>query len=233
MNNILIFTDGASKGNPGPGGYGAVIVRDGNVAEIGGGSKRTTNNEMELKAVVEALTAVGRTEASIHIYTDSKYVVEGATKWTFGWAKNGWQTKAKTDVLNSELWKELVELLKGVSVEWHKVPGHSGLIGNERADKIATQFAEGKLPVLYAGAKESYGHDIENVSFNEAIAAGRSEARARQNQKAFSYVSFVDGEVKVHKTWAECEARVKGKKAKFKKVFSKEEETALVSEWSA
>lgn len=233
MNTILTFTDGASKGNPGPGGYGAVIVHDGVVTEIGGGAPKTTNNEMELKAVVEALKVIGATKRPIHIYTDSKYVVEGATKWTFGWAKNGWQTKAKTDVLNSGLWKELVALLKSVEVEWHKVPGHSGLIGNERADKIASQFAAGKTPILYAGAKDAYGHDIENVSFDEAVAAGRSEARARQNQKAFSYVSVVDGEVRVHKTWAECEARVKGKKAKFKKALSKEEETALVAEWSA
>ena len=232
MNTILVFTDGASKGNPGPGGYGAVIVRDGMVTEIGGGAKRTTNNEMELKAVVEALKVIGKTEG-IHVYTDSKYVVEGATKWTFGWNRSGWKTKTGSDVLNMDLWKELVSLLKTVKVEWHKVPGHSGLVGNERADKIATAYAEGKTPTLYNEALEAYEHDIENVTYDEAKAEARSEARARQNQKAFSYVSSVDGEVKVHATWAECEARVKGKKAKFKKVFSKEEETALVAEWRA
>ncbi len=232
MQKILVFTDGAAKGNPGPGGYGVVILKDGYVTELGAGKAHTTNNEMELKAVVEALTYLQDVKEEIHLYTDSKYVVEGATKWIFGWQKNGWQTKEKKDVLNGELWKKLAALLLYVSVEWHKIPGHSGLIGNECADVIASDFGAGKKVSLYNGPKSEYAHDVENVSYDEAKAEARSEARVRQKQSAYSYVSLVDGVVQVHATWGECEARVKGKKAKFKKVLSKEEETSLKKEWS-
>lgn len=108
---ILIFTDGAAKGNPGRGGFGIVISSDGLVLEKGGFKEYTTNNEMELKAVVEALKAIAPKKIPVEIYTDSKYVVEGAKGWVFGWAKNGWKTKAETDVLNKELWQELLPLL--------------------------------------------------------------------------------------------------------------------------
>jgi len=232
MKSILVFTDGAAKGNPGPGGYGAVILKDDVVIELGAGKAHTTNNEMELKAVVEALAHIGTTKELVHIYTDSKYVVEGATKWVFGWQKNGWKTKANTDVINKTLWKELAELLKHVRIEWHKIPGHSGLIGNERADAIASGFGDRTKVSLYNGSKKEYSHDIENVAYDEAKATARSEARARQNQKAYSYVSVIDGKVQTHTTWVECEKRVKGKKAKFKKVFSQDEEDSLRKEWS-
>lgn len=231
MQKILVFTDGASKGNPGPGGFGVVMVKDGKVTEVGGGAKRTTNNEMELKAVVEALAYLKGTKEPIHLYTDSKYVIEGATKWIFGWMKNGWQTKEKKDVVNVRLWKELASFVPHFKIEWHKIPGHSGLMGNECADAIASQFGEGKKVVLYSGPKKEYRHDIENLSYDKAKAEERSDTRMRQKRKAYSYVSLVGGKIETHVTWDECEKRVKGKPAKFKKVFSKEEERSLMREW--
>jgi ribonuclease HI len=169
----------------------------------------------------------------LEIYTDSKYVVEGATGWIFGWQKNGWQTKAGTAVLHQETWQELAALLQKRHVEWHKVPGHVGIIGNERADTIASDFGEGKEVVLYSGPKAAYEYDIENVEYDKAKAAARSEARKRSALKAHSYVSEVDGVVKTHTTWAACEARVKGTKgARFKKAISAAEEAEIIASFS-
>jgi len=229
---ILIFTDGAAKGNPGKGGYGAVISQGETVTEIGAHKARTTNNEMELRAVVEALKVVKDSGKTTAIYTDSKYVVQGATGWIFGWLKNGWQTKAGTDVINKELWQELLPLLKQVQLEWHKVPGHVGIIGNERADTIASDFAEKGEYNLYFGLKTEYGFDLSDTSYDETKAQERSAARKRQSQKAYSYVSLLDGVVQTHKTWSECESRVKGKRGtRFKKSLDASNETDIIQDF--
>ncbi|MCA9354784.1 MAG: ribonuclease HI [Candidatus Kaiserbacteria bacterium] len=233
METVTIFTDGAAKGNPGAGGYGAVISIGDTVIEIGDRKELTTNNEMELRAVVKALQSLPEEVTTAAIYTDSKYVVEGATGWIFGWMKNGWQTKAGTDVLHKEVWQTLASLLRKVQVEWHKVPGHVGIIGNERADKIASDFGANKAVSLYNGPKSEYGHDIDDVSYDEVKAAERSEARKRSAQKAYSYVSAVDGVVETHKTWKECEDRVKGKSGvRFKKALSAAEEQEIIADFS-
>lgn len=228
----LIFTDGAAKGNPGRGGFGVVISHNGTITEKGGFKEYTTNNEMELKAVVEALKVIAPKKVPVEIYTDSKYVVEGAKGWVYGWANNGWMTKAKTDVLNKDLWQELLPLLGKVEIVWHKIPGHSGLAGNESADVIASTFAEKGTYELFAGAITDYRHDIHNTTYDEEKAQARSDARLRQNQKAYSYISAVDGVVKVHQTWSECEAQVKGAKgAKFKKSLDAGNEKEIVKEF--
>lgn len=230
---IKIFTDGAAKGNPGPGGYGAVLLLDEKVFELGEGKKLTTNNEMELRAVVEALKQVPEGSENVEVFTDSKYVVEGATGWIFGWMKNGWKTKTGGDVSHKETWQELIDLLKKVKVVWHKIPGHSGLVGNERADTIASDFGEEKAVVLYNGLRVGYGLDIENVEYDKEKAAERSEVRKRSAIKAYSYISKVDGVIETHKTWKECEARVKGKKGvRFKKTISAEEEKEIIQDFS-
>lgn len=232
MSKIIAFTDGAAKGNPGPGGYGAVLLCNKNVIELGQGKKLTTNNEMELRAVVEVLKALPAGEKQVAIYTDSKYVVEGATGWIFGWMKNGWKTKANGDVLHKQLWQELIDLLKDISVEWHKVPGHVGIVGNERADTIASDLGEGKEVQLYNGPRDGYEYEIENVAYDKQKALDRNNARKRQAQKAYSYVSKVDGVIKTHTSWAECEARVKGKKGvRFKKAVSAEEEKEIIADF--
>lgn len=228
----MAFTDGAAKGNPGPGGYGAVLFFDETVIEIGAAKELTTNNEMELRAVVEVLKSFPKDQSQLEIYTDSKYVVEGATGWVFGWMRNGWKTKTGSDVLHKEIWQELVSLLQNVTVDWHKVPGHVGIIGNERADTIASDFGVGKKVDLYCGPKDGYGYDIENVSYDEEKAQERSAARKRQSQKAYSYISKVDGVIKTHASWSECEARVKGKKGvRFKKAISAAEEKEIISDF--
>lgn len=230
--NGTIFTDGAAKGNPGPGGYGAVVVLGDTVHELGEAKALTTNNEMELRAVVAAL-AIVPDGATVEIYTDSKYVVEGATGWIFGWMKNGWKTKTGGDVLHTEVWQTLVGELKRVTVEWHKVPGHVGIIGNERADTIASDLGAGKEVDLYSGPPQEYGYDIADVSYDKAKAEERSAARKRSAQKAYSYVSAVDGVIETHATWAECEARVKGKSGvRFKKALSSEEEQEIIADFS-
>jgi ribonuclease HI len=232
-NLITIFTDGAAKGNPGPGGYGAVISQGDTITEIGGHKARTTNNEMELQAVVAALQLVQGSGQKVAIYTDSKYVVEGANGWIFGWVKNGWQTKSGTDVLNKALWQELLPLLKKVDIEWHKVPGHVGIIGNERADTIASDFAAHGQFNLYSGSQADYKFDVSDTSYDETKAKERSDARKRQAQKAYSYVSLLDGVVQTHKTWSECERRVKGKKGtRFKKSLDATNEKAIIQDFS-
>jgi ribonuclease HI len=232
MKTTIIFTDGAAKGNPGPGGFGAVLLLGDRVQEIGEGKKLTTNNEMELRAVVEALKQVPANIKQVQIYTDSKYVVEGASGWIFGWQKNGWKTKAGNDVLHRELWQELIDLLKKIKVDWHKVPGHVGIIGNERADVIASDMGEGKKVVLYSGSRASYSYEIENVTYDLQKAVGRSANRKRQAMKAYSYVSKVDGLIETHKTWKECEGRVKGKKGvRFKKSLSAEDEQIIIEDF--
>jgi ribonuclease HI len=229
---ITIFTDGAAKGNPGRGGFGAVISEGDTVKELGGHKGLTTNNEMELRAVVEALKAVQGSSAVVSIYTDSKYVVEGAKGWIFGWLKNGWKTKADTDVINKELWQELLPLLKQVEIEWHKVPGHVGIIGNERADTIASDFADKGKFDLYSGPIKDYGFDISDTSFDETKAQERSDARKRQAQKAYSYISLLDGVVLVHQSWGECESRVKGKKGtRFKKSLDANNEKEIIKDF--
>lgn len=229
----MIFTDGAAKGNPGPGGYGVVALQGDKVVELGGFKERTTNNEMELQAVVSALQHVKDQEHLIAIYTDSKYVAEGATSWIFGWMKNGWKTKAGSDVVNKDLWQELQPLLQQVDIQWHKVPGHVGIVGNERADTIASNFAAKGSFALYSGPLEKYGFDISDTSYDEVKAKERSDGRKRSSKKAYSYVSLVDGVVQTHNSWAECESRVKGKKgARFKKSFDTQDEKDIMADFT-
>jgi ribonuclease HI len=150
MQKIEVYTDGSSLGNPGPGGYGVVIVHNGKVVhEIGGHYQDTTNNKMELQAVIETLKYVSKSEfdkSEVVIHADSAYVLNGITSWVFNWEKNGWMTANKKPVLNKQIWQELIELVRNFKgkVLWQKVKGHSGVEHNERADVIATTYAEHK-----------------------------------------------------------------------------------------
>ncbi|MDP3763962.1 MAG: ribonuclease HI [bacterium] len=151
---ITIYTDGASVGNPGPGGWGAIIVDENTVKEIGGGEAHTTNNKMELTAVIEALKSLEGKEAAI--YTDSEYVLKGITEWIERWQKKGWKTAGRKPVLNQDLWQKLLEVARGKKLDWKLVRGHSGIHLNERCDEIATSFAEGLSPHLYNGPRDKY-----------------------------------------------------------------------------
>lgn len=142
---IIVFTDGASKGNPGPGGWGAVIAtHDGYVTELGGGSPQTTNNKMELTGAIEALSRLGDRPGPLAVYTDSTYVIQGISSWVHNWRRKGWRTATGAEVLNRELWERLWDLTtaRGArSIAWHYVRGHVGIPGNERVDAIADGFA--------------------------------------------------------------------------------------------
>jgi ribonuclease HI len=142
--DVDIFTDGSCKGNPGPGGWGAVLRWGTTERELWGGEPDTTNNRMELTAVIEALKALKR-QVRVRVYTDSTYVQQGISSWIHGWKKNGWRTKAKEPVKNADLWQALDALVGEHEVSWHWVKGHAGHPENERADALANRGVEAVL----------------------------------------------------------------------------------------
>ena len=142
MTKITIHTDGACSGNPGPGGWGALMEWNGSRKEIKGGEADTTNNRMELMAAIKALEALKRDGQDVILFTDSVYVRDGITKWIHGWKKRGWKTANKKPVKNVELWQELDTLNQRHSVDWRWVKGHAGDPGNERADALAGEGLE-------------------------------------------------------------------------------------------
>src|SRR6185312_3444477 len=138
MEKIEIYTDGACKGNPGPGGWGALLVSGAHEKELFGGEAGTTNNRMELKAVIEALNALKR-PSEVVVHTDSQYVQKGISEWIHGWKARGWKTAAKEPVKNADLWQALDEAQSRHTVGWRWVRGHNGHAGNERADALANR----------------------------------------------------------------------------------------------
>ena len=137
MEEVIIYTDGACSGNPGPGGWGAILMINENKKEISGGNKNTTNNVMELTAVIEALKLLKR-PCTVNLYSDSAYVVNAFLQnWILGWIKNGWKNSNKEDVKNKELWQELISLTKVHNVTFHKVKGHADNKYNNRCDALA------------------------------------------------------------------------------------------------
>ena len=135
---VEIFCDGACSGNPGPGGYGAILRCNGHEKEISGGEGHTTNNRMELTAAMEALRQLTR-PCRVSITTDSQYLVKGMTEWIAGWQRKGWRNSKKEPVLNRDLWEELVVLADRHTIEWHWVRGHDGHAENERCDQLARE----------------------------------------------------------------------------------------------
>ena len=133
-----MYTDGACKGNPGIGGWGVFIQKENDQSDLYGFDLKTTNNKMELKAVIEGLKTLN-SKTNVTIITDSQYVKNGISQWIFNWKKNGWKTSAKKPVKNIDLWKELDDLVENHSVKWEWVRGHSGNLGNERADLLANK----------------------------------------------------------------------------------------------
>ena len=138
MKQVIIYTDGACRGNPGPGGWGALLRFDSVEKEIFGGQANTTNNQMELSAAIEGLSILTE-PCNVELFTDSKYVMDGITQWIQNWKKNNWRTAAKKEVKNKELWQKLDQLIAQHQVQWHWVKGHSGDAGNEAADLLANK----------------------------------------------------------------------------------------------
>ena len=236
-NEVTIFTDGSSRGNPGPGGWGYIAIYPNATGEMrveegGGHEEMTTNNRMELMAVIKALEGFDvyydkaqMSEKVFIIRLDSSYVMNGATKWVYGWMKNGWKTATKEPVSNEDLWRALVSAMSGKKIEWKLLKGHAGIAGNERCDEIAT----GKISSdkLFKGNISDYHFDPFDIS--HSATASTASSSKKNKGKAYSYVSMVDGLVMTHKTWEECEKRVKGAKgAKFKKALNVGEEKELI-----
>ncbi len=144
IDDVIIYTDGACRGNPGPGGWGAWLTCRGVHKELFGGEKETTNNRMELTAVIEALNALKR-PCHIDLHTDSQYVKNGMTQWIFNWKKNNWKTANKKPVKNAELWQALDEAVRRHQIDWHWVKGHAGDEGNEMADMLANKGIDSVL----------------------------------------------------------------------------------------
>lgn len=234
---IYIFTDGACSGNPGPGGYGAVIVDSNNcVIELGDSEENTTNNRMELRACIHGVQQLLENYHSspVWILTDSTYVIQGITQWIFGWRKRGWLTAAGEVVSNKNLWQELDQAVENWGrglFQWKYVRGHAGVVGNERCDSIAVEFSQGQEPALFNGTLKDYPFDILNIPTDLSLPSPSNHSSS-QKSKAYSYLSLVEGVVKRHSTWSECEARVKGVSgAKFKKATSQVNESEILRNW--
>jgi len=150
MTEVVIYTDGACSGNPGPGGWGAVMRWQGQEKELRGGDPQTTNNRMELTAAIKALEALKR-PSTVSLYTDSTYLLNGITKWLPGWQRNGWKTAAKKPVKNEDLWRRLVEAMEPHEVTWLWVKGHAGDPDNERADELARLGIEEAATMVRSG----------------------------------------------------------------------------------
>jgi ribonuclease HI len=141
MKSVEIFTDGACKGNPGPGGWGALLRMGRHEKELSGGEPATTNNRMEMTAVIRALEALIE-PCEVTIHSDSRYVIDGMTQWIHGWQKKGWINSSKKPVRNADLWHELIEAARRHKIAWQWVKGHSGHVENERVDRLASAAAE-------------------------------------------------------------------------------------------
>jgi ribonuclease HI len=245
--SILIFTDGACSGNPGPGGWACIVsLPDKTIHEMGGGVKDTTNNRMEMAATIRALAMLElKQPCPIILYTDSTYVIRGITQWIWGWRSRGWKNAEGKDVANKELWEELlrqVTRLKPSTIEWKYVRGHAGYPGNERCDEIAVAFATKKSEQLYVGPLDGYFVDLTHLPDEESLpemkksgggsSGGNKSSGGKSSGGTAAYLSCHGGIVMRHSTWAECERRVKGQSnAKFKKVKSPVEEKETLKSW--
>ncbi len=226
-----IFSDGSSRGNPGPGGWAAIVCGDDTIQELGGYDAHTTNNRMELSGAIHGLHATPR-GSSVEIVTDSSYVLKGMKEWLSGWEERNWKTRTGEDVVNRDLWEALATLVRARTVTWLQVKGHAGNPGNERCDEIATGYALQRNVTLYSGSREGYLIDIVTIATDSSRASGSSSKSSSKSRPAYSYISMVNGDIQTHATWAECERRVKGVSgARFKKAISESEETLIISEY--
>lgn len=208
---IIIYTDGSSRGNPGRGGWGVIIADEDRVVELGGYEAMTTNNRMELRAAIEGLKVINngqwiiRTKfpissemtndekdlKTIEVRPDSQYVIKGITEWILGWKRNGWVNSKREPVLNRDLWEALDEAVSkihnnGTKTSWCYTPGHKGIPGNERADEIATGYADGKPPKLFDDVRGKYAIDLDQIKPSSVSNKQKKipEEKTRQKMKA-------------------------------------------------
>ena len=232
--SILIYGDGASKGNPGPAGFGFMVVfPDGQVIEGGRGYENATNNQMELMAVIEGLKLIkpGASQ-SVLVLTDSSYTINGVSSWVRNWIKNSWKTSTGKAVANRDLWEQLWALNQRIKPNYRHVKGHAGIPGNERVDSIADHFARGEKIDLYQGHLASHSVDPYQLPDPSRPTPSQGKKATNSGKKDVVYLSLVNGKFSIDKTWRECEARVKGRSgARFKKAASNEEVNAIKRAW--
>lgn len=241
QDQIYIYCDGACSGNPGPGGWGSIVASNKTVQELSGFDPKTTNNRMELTAALKALEVVflklkKEKIKSVLIFTDSVYVIRGITQWIFGWKNRGWKTAEGQEVSNQDLWiqlSEIVGLLKKsedeIKLQWTYVRGHTGVHGNERCDALAVAESKQDYVDLYVGPTKDYFFDITEMPETEELPDPKK--KSSEAKKTVWYISYVNGVFAKHATWKECEAVVKGRPAKFKKVSSDQEEAEVKKSW--
>lgn len=229
----IIYTDGACSGNPGPGGWGAIVLDSGDqIRELGGGASATTNNRMEMTGALEALKIISEKPKSVTIYTDSTYLIRGITQWAWGWRKNNWKTSAGQEVSNRDLWEDLTAVLAHLGnpkINWLYVRGHKGTEGNERCDEIAVAYSKGRRFDLYQGKLASYDLDLRTPPPTEELPTMK---KVSEKKTAHSYLSVIGGKLERHTDWASCEKRVKGQSgAKFKKAMDPLQEKEILALW--
>ncbi len=219
-----VYTDGACSGNPGPGGWAAIVISpEKTVRELGGGAERTTNNRMEMAAVLHSLRYLREKPGPVLICTDSTYVIQGLTKWIRDWKRRGWKRADGEEVLNRDAWERLDELVseRGKGLTWRQIKGHSGDPGNERCDAIAVAFSKGKKVEFFEGPLKGYPH-----------APLKNPPPVFTKKGPAFYLSVVEGQCVRHKTWEDCSYRVKGRSGcKFRKVHSEEEAEFVLKGW--
>lgn len=242
---VIIFTDGACSGNPGPGGWAYLVyfIENNHIIEAGGPQPNTTNNQMEMEAAYQALKYVETFSGlnSIEIFSDSKYLIQGVTEWISGWKKKGWKKSNGEDVLNQAFWLKLETQINRVSgfaqIKWKYVPAHSGIPSNERVDKISVEFSLGSLPKLQTGSPDQLGYDpLADSQYSNSLIQKKNSNEIYLEQGKFQqplYLTLIDGVLQEHKTWVECEQRVKGvRQAKYKKVKSQGEYDSVLKSWN-
>ncbi len=231
--DYIVFCDGACSGNPGPGGWGSIIANDHSVIELGGRASQTTNNQMELLAMIKALEYISLHPGSIAVFSDSVYALRGIKQWIFGWKKRGWRTAEGKEVLNKDLWISLDQVVQKIkksnSISWHYVRGHTGVPGNERCDQIAVLFRDGINANLFNGPRKLYTVEIDKVPDDTSI----PESKPKETSSSISYyMSLIGQDLQWHTNWSDCENRVKGRpNTKFKKIKSHTEAVETLSKW--
>jgi len=243
---IIIYTDGACSGNPGPGGWAAVVGllqnHRSSVVELSGRELNTTNNRMEMLATIAALDFVRHNleaseQTTIRVYTDSVYVIKGITQWIFGWKKKGWKNASGEAVTNQDLWEQLDQITQVLQkkmmnkISWEYVRGHVGTPGNERCDELAVAESKNNSVYKYSGSAQGYRFDIATPPKTEPLPENNWSKDSSAKKDAW-YITLKNGVVSRYKTWAECEPKVKGVPGvKFKKVSSQSEEQEILKSW--
>ena len=231
---FLIFSDGACSGNPGPGGWGSVLLfPDDTVQELGGFDPSTTNNRMEMLAAIRALEFIQDQALPVRFYTDSTYLIRGITQWVWGWMRRGWKTAEGQPVLNQDLWQRLNELVQKrpatAKIEWHYTRGHIGTPGNERCDRIAVAYSKRESVNLYRGPYSTYSVNLMELPKDTSLPDMKAPG---EKKVAFSYLSNLGGIVYRHRDWPSCQKRVSGQSgAKFKKATSSSDEKEILKSW--